>query len=112
MNSQTSTPPRARVGEILRTLALPVHRRGYGYLCIAIPRFALDSAQSVTKELYPYIAESCGCSDWRSVESAIRDVIQVAWERRNPGVWEEYFPNQVKCPGSKQFIATLAERIK
>ena len=97
---------------MLHELALPIHRRGYKQLCIGIPRFALDDTQSLSKDLYPYLAEYFNYSDWHAVESSIRDVILDAWEHRNPDVWEKYFPNQTKVPSNKQFIATLAERLR
>lgn len=110
--NNTAIPPQEQVTEMLHELALPKHRRGYSCLCIGLPRFAEDTTQSLTKELYPYIAETFDYPDWRAVEHAIRDVIQAAWESRDPAVWEEYFPNQNKVPSNKRFIAALAERIK
>ena len=96
---------------ILHELGVPVHRNGYRQLGVAIPCFALDDTQSLSKELYPYVAARFGHTDWRCVEHAIRLVILDAWDRRDPEVWEQYFPNCRKPPSNKQFIATLAERV-
>ena len=96
----------------LHELGIPVHRVGYKHLCIAIPHFAEDDMQSLTKELYPYIAESLGSSDWHTIEHSIRVVILDAWERRDSEIWENYFPNSRRSPSNKLFIATLAELIK
>ena len=113
MSQHTTThSPGTQTRDMLHELALPIHRRGYACLCIGIPRFAQDHSQSLSKELYPFIAECFGYSDWHALESAVRDVILTAWEHRDPAVWEKYFPNQSRVPGSKQFIATLAERIR
>jgi hypothetical protein len=50
--------------------------------------------------------------DWRAVEFAIRKTILSAWENRDPEKWEVYFPGITKAPTNKQFVATLAQRIK
>ena len=97
---------------ILHELRLGIHRLGYRQLLILIPRYALDSSQSLSKELYPYVAELFGYVTWHPVEHASRDVILDAWERRDPEVWEKYFPGATKAPSNKQFIATIAEHIK
>lgn len=97
---------------MLHELRIRIHRVGYKQLTIAVPRFALDDTQSLTKELYPYVATYFGYPDWRSVERSIRFAILDAWEHRDPDVWEKYFPNQKKPPSNKQFIATLAECLR
>jgi len=96
----------------LRDLNVPVYLSGYRCLCVAIPIFAQDVAQSMCNELYPAVAKELGYVDWRAVEFAIRRTILSAWEHRNPAAWEEYFPGITKVPTNKQFIATLAQRIK
>ena len=96
----------------LRLLNVPVHLSGYRYLCIAIPLFARDISQLMCGELYPAIAQELGYTDWRAVEFAIRRAILWAWEHGDPEVWNEYFPGINKAPTNKQFIATLAQRIK
>ena len=97
---------------LLHELQIRIHRIGYRHLVILIPCYALDADQSLTKELYPYVAEHFWYSSWQPVEHAVRIAIQDAWERRDPAVWEKYFPGMKKPPSNKQFIATLAERIK
>lgn len=101
-----------QAADMLHELGFPIHRLGYKQLCIAIPRFAMDDTQSLTKDLYPYLATYFAYSDWRAAESAIRDVIVAVWADRDPAVWGKYFPNLKKPPSNKQFIATLAERLK
>lgn len=97
---------------LLHLLGIGIHRLGYQYLRIAAVPFAANDTQSLSKELYPYVAAQTGCADWRSVERAIRAVILDAWEERNEAVWEQYFPNQKKAPTNKQFLAVLAECIR
>ena len=97
---------------VLRRLSTPVYLSGYRCLCIAIPIFAKDIAQSMCNELYPAVAKELGYVDWRAVEFAIRRTILAAWEHRTPEIWEEYFPGITRVPTNKQFIATLAQQIK
>lgn len=96
----------------LRILSIPMYLSGYRCLCIAIPQFAQDISQSMCNELYPAVAKALGYMDWRAVEFAIRRAIFAAWEHRDPDVWNEFFPGVTKVPTNKQFIATLAQRIK
>ena len=103
---------RENTGRILYELRFSAHRLGYQQLLVLIPRYALDSGQSLSKELYPYAAARFGCSSWQPLEHAVRVAIQDAWERREPAVWEKYFPGGKRFPSNKQFIAAIAERIK
>ena len=96
----------------LGELNVSMYLSGYRCLCIAIPVFAQDILQSMCNEVYPAVTKKLGSRDWRTVEFAIRRAILVAWEQRNPEKWEAYFPGITKAPTNKQFIATLAQRIK
>lgn len=96
----------------LRKLNVPVYLSGYRCLCVAIAVFEQDISQSMCNELYPAVAEELGYMDWRAVEFAIRRTILAAWEHRDEAVWNEYFPGMTKAPTNKQFIATLAQRMK
>ena len=102
----------AQVLDDLRRLNVPVYLSGYRCLCVAISVFAQDISQSMCNELYPAVAKKLGYMDWRAVEFAIRRAILSAWEHRDAEIWEEYFPCAKKVPTNKQFIATLAQRIK
>lgn len=101
-----------RTAALLHELGLGTHRLGYRYLTVAIPCYASDSDQNMSKEIYPYVGNCFGCVDWHPVERSIRSAIGDAWEHRNPAVWERYFPNQKKAPTNKQFVAVLAERLR
>lgn len=111
--SFTETPPSdlKKTKELLEDLRFQMHRTGYSCLCIGIPRFKQDTRQFLSKELYPYISSQIRESSPDSVDQAIRDAIQNAWEHRDPAVWEKYFPGAVKAPSNKQFIATMAEHL-
>lgn len=97
----------------LHALNVPTHLDGYRQLCLALPMYAKDPQQLLTKELYPAIAQVCGCKDGRAVEHSIRKAIQTAWRKRNSNVWRKYFPvgprGTVPCPTNKEFICCLAE---
>lgn len=111
INSSALTPHQQTI-TMLHQLGIPVHRNGYQQLCIAVPRYAQDFAQSLSKELYPFVAAQSGQNNWNSVERTIRDSILDAWNHRDPQVWASYFPQQQKAPSNKLFISTLAEQIK
>ena len=97
---------------MLHGLRISIHRLGYKCLTIAVPYYAIDNTQSLTKELYPYIAKKLGYSDWYAVERAIRMVILDAWKKQDPAVWDQYFPGQQKVPTNKQFLSVLAEKLR
>ena len=97
---------------MLHELGISICRLGYKYLTVAVPCYSVDDIQSLTKEMYPYVAAHFGYHNWRSVERSIRCVILDAWERRDPDVWDRYFPDQKKVPTNKQFIATLAVHLR
>lgn len=97
---------------LLRELDIPVHQNGYAQLCIGLPYFAQKSKPTLSKELYPYIAEEFGGVSADDVESSIRRSIKFAWSNRDPAVWEKYFPKLDKPPSNLVFIATLAEYLK
>ena len=109
---QTDSNTNDRMVSILLELGIPVHRVGYKQLCVAIPAYAEDDAQTLSKELFPYVAAKLGYCDWRAVEHSIREAIVYAWKRRDPAVWSRYFTNCRKAPSNKLFIATIASRIR
>lgn len=97
----------------LRLLNFPVHLDGYRQLCLALPMFAQNPQQLLTKELYPAVARKCGCKDGRSVEHSIRKAIQAAWAQKDNAIWRKYFAlgprGCIACPTNKEFICRLAE---
>ena len=103
---------REQTYHVLHELWFGVHRLGYRQLLVLIPSYALDSRQSLSKELYPKVAKHFGYATWPPVEHAVRIAILDAWERRDPAIWEKYFPGMKKAPRNKQFIAAIAEWIK
>ena len=98
--------------QLLCKLKIQPHKDGFRQLRLAIPLFAQDSEQSLSKEIYPAIAEQLNFVSSLTVERSIRYAIETAWKRKDLDVWAEYFPRCRKPPSNKRFIATLAERIK
>ena len=96
----------------LHILNLFTHLDGYQQLCVGIPIFAQQPNMRLSKELYPAIAEHFHLPDARTVEHSIRKAIAAAWIRRNPLVWEKYFPSITECPTNKAFICRLAELLE
>ena len=97
----------------LHLLNIPTHLDGYRQLCLALPMFARNPQQRITKELYPAVARLCGCQDGRSVEHSIRKAIHAAWKHRDNAVWRKYFAfgpqGTIGCPTNKEFLCILAE---
>lgn len=97
----------------LHLLNFPTHLDGYRQLCLALPMFAENPQQLLTKELYPAVARQCGCKDGRSVEHSIRKAIQAAWHQKDNAIWRKYFAfgprGCIACPTNKEFICRLAE---
>ena len=105
--------PQAQTLHHLHMLNVPAHLDGYRQLCLALPIFARNPQQLLTKELYPHVAKLCGCKDGRSVEHSIRKAIFAAWQHRNNALWRKYFTpsstGRISCPTNKEFLCRLAE---
>lgn len=110
---QASNNPGSRdaVHRAMLDLGIPAHKVGFEQLHLAIVRFSQDKMQTMTKEIYPFVARSLGCSSWRAVERSIRDAIGYAWVRRDLTVWANYFPKHKRPPSNKSFIAAVAEKV-
>ena len=105
------------VSEFMLELGVPAHLKGYYYLREAIVLTAADMelVGSVTKLLYPSIARRNRISIQR-VERAIRNAIEVSWERGNPAVFEELFGYSGAAgaarPTNSEYIARIADKIQ
>ena len=105
------------VSEFMLELGVPAHLRGYYYLREAIVLTAMDMelVGSVTKLLYPNIAKN-NHTNIQRVERAIRNAIEVSWERGNPAVFEDLFGYSAASgavrPTNSEYIARIADRIR
>ncbi len=111
-----NTTMRASIQHHLQLLNIPNHLDGYKQLCVAIPLYAANPNQFLTKELYPKVAKQCGCRDGRLVEHSIRKAIRDAWKNRDVAVWRKYFPVNAygnhSCPSNKIFLCVLVELLR
>lgn len=82
---------------------------GYEMLRVGVPLFAQDPSQSITKELYPAIAQLFENRTANAVEASIRRLLAEMWRSRDPVIWKQYFPNTKSRISNKAFIARLAE---
>lgn len=110
-SAETKPTPTEQTVKMLQELHVPAHRLGYQQLCLIIPYYRDNSFQSMTKDLYPWLAKHFDFHTPQAVEHTIRDVIQYSWLHRDPLVWNHYFPDAIRPPTNKQFIAALAARI-
>lgn len=99
---------------LLDEFGVPANIRGYMYLrnAIFLSITDLELVNSITKKLYPKIAENFSTAASR-VERAIRHAIKVAWERGNKERISEYFGYSISetigRPTNAQFIAKVAD---
>lgn len=104
------------VTDILRTIGMPAHIKGYRFLRDAILMVIDNPAliNGVTKNLYPEIAKENDTTASR-VERAIRHAIEVAWDRGDIETLNHYFGSTVHSlrgkPTNSEFIAMLADHI-
>ncbi len=106
-----STVDSAPIAHALLRLGLNAHLDGFAYLLTAIPFFAGDPEQSITKELYVAVAAVHG-KDARQIERSIRSAIYGAWKRRSDPTWAVFFApgadGGVARPTNGRFISQMA----
>lgn len=107
----------AVVTDIIHEIGVPAHIKGYQYLrsAIMIAVNDMDILNSITKQLYPTIAEMYGTTSSR-VERAIRHAIEVAWGRGNVETINDMFGYTVSAgkgkPTNSEFVALIADKIR
>ena len=105
-----------KITNIFITVGIPAHIKGYQFLREAI-KMAIDNPDiinSITKRLYPSIAERFETSSSK-VERAIRHAIEVAWNRGkieniNSLFGVRVYSNNEK-PTNGEFIALVADKM-
>ena len=112
-----STVLEAVVTDIIHEIGVPAHIKGYQYLRSAILMAVqdMDILNSITKQLYPSIAEEYGTTSSR-VERAIRHAIEVAWGRGSMDTINDLFGHTINAgkgkPTNSEFIALIADKIR
>ena len=105
------------ITEIMLDIGVPAHLRGYHYLrdAILLSGRDMEVVSSVTKLLYPTIARHFRTTD-QKVERAIRNAIEVSWNRGNVETFEKMFGYSVLSgrtrPTNSEYIALIADKIR
>lgn len=107
-SQQPPSPPQDTLSAHLKRLGLRTDRLGTLHLRIAIPLFAPNRQQTLSKDIYPVITAQTGASA-DAIHAAIHSVIFSAWKKRDDALWRAYFPDTSQCPANREFIATMAD---
>lgn len=101
------------VTQLIHTLGIPAHLKGYHYLRTAIIYAAqnVELLDGMTKNLYPLIAEKFNSTVVR-VERSIRNSIEVAWYRGGEKAIRQYMGTKSGKPTNSEFISLAADRIR
>lgn len=105
------------ISAFMLELGIPAHLRGYYYLreAVLLAVSDMELVGSVTKLLYPVIARRYKTTLQR-VERAIRNAVEVSWERGNPEVFEDLFGFSLETgaprPTNSEYIARIADKIR
>lgn len=106
-----------RVTNIIHQIGVPAHIKGYQYLreAIIMTIHDMESINAITKILYPSVAKKFKTTPSR-VERAIRHAIEVAWDRGDVDILQEYFGFTVSGtkgkPTNSEFISMVADRLR
>lgn len=105
------------VTDIMLEMGVPAHLKGYHYLREAIMMSGKDmeTVSSVTKLLYPEVAKKYHTTD-QKVERAIRNAIEISWNRGNRNTFETLFGYSADYgrirPTNSEYIARIADKIR
>ncbi|MCM1329283.1 MAG: sporulation transcription factor Spo0A [Ruminococcus sp.] len=105
------------VTEIIHQIGIPAHIKGYHYLrkAIMLSLKEPEMLESITKLLYPTIAEAFNTSPSR-VERAIRHAIETAWDRGDVDVLNNMFGYTISVgkgkPTNSEFIALVTDNLR
>ncbi len=105
-----------QVTKLFQQIGIPAHVKGYHYLREAVLLTVNNTGilKAVTKELYPEIARRYNSTPSR-VERAMRNAIELAWNRGAVDVLDELFGCSISPergrPSNSEFIAWVTDRI-
>lgn len=105
------------VTDMIHRTGVPAHVKGYRYLREAIILSVNDSEMlnSITKMLYPAVAKRFNTTPTR-VERAIRNAIEIAWERGDLSTLESIFGHTISLskgkPTNGEYIALIVDKIR
>ena len=104
------------VSQMMIDMGIPVHLKGYHYMRSAVVMAVQDMkvVGSVTKLLYPEIARQYGTTNGK-VERAIRNAIEISWERGNRRTFDRMFGYCMESgqgrPTNSEYIAAIADAV-
>ncbi len=102
------------ISQMMLDMGIPVHLKGYHYIRAAVMMAVEDMkvVGSVTKLLYPEIARRYNTTNGK-VERAIRNAIEISWERGNRHTFEKMFGYCMESgqgrPTNSEYIAAIAD---
>lgn len=105
------------ITRIMLDIGVPAHLKGYHYLrdAIMLSGKDMEAVSSVTKLLYPAVAKRFKTTD-QKVERAIRNAIEVSWERGNEDTFEDLFGYSNTTgkarPTNSEYIARIADKVR
>ncbi len=105
------------ITSIIHQVGIPAHIKGYLYIREAICMVCNDSTllDSITKNIYPYIAKKYNTTASR-VERASRHAIEVGWRRGNMDAISSLlgYTSSVPIPKptNSEFIASIVDKVK
>lgn len=105
------------VTSVIHEIGVPAHIKGYQYLreAIMIAVKDMDVINAITKVLYPQVAKTFATTPSR-VERAIRHAIEVAWDRGDLEILQQFFgytvSNTKGKPTNSEFIALIADKLQ
>ncbi len=105
------------ITKIMLDIGVPAHLKGYHYLrdAILLSGRDMEVVSSVTKLLYPTIARRFKTTD-QKVERAIRNAIEVSWNRGNVQTFETLFGYSASSgktrPTNSEYIARIADKVR
>lgn len=103
------------ITDIMLDVGVPAHLKGYHYLrdAILLSGRDMEVVSSVTKLLYPTVAKRFKTTN-QKVERAIRNAIEVSWERGK--TFEKMFGYSAQegrtRPTNSEYIARIADMIR
>ncbi|MCM1261814.1 MAG: sporulation initiation factor Spo0A C-terminal domain-containing protein [Butyrivibrio sp.] len=105
------------ISGLMLELGIPAHLKGYQYLRTAIIMCVEDMELigSVTKLLYPELAKKYATTV-QKIERAIRNAIEVSWDRGNSELFERLFGysngSEHNRPTNSEYIASVADYVR
>jgi len=100
-----------KTSDALSIIGVPAHIKGYEYLRDAILMAYENPYITMTKDLYPRLAETYSSTSSK-VERAIRHAIKIAWDKSKKHATSIAMVKADKPPSNAEFIYFIVDRLK